>query len=163
MFEKIKSYLNTGFNFYGVEIFDVDEKTCFQVSHIQKKKNELSVLSNYSCATFDELLESLDNKIPVCVSYNTKNVLDRIVEKREGRNLDSIIEHAFPNLAISRFYFNIASFENENYLAIVEKKTIDVLIQNFTKAKIRVASLCIGISSLVEVCLLYTSPNPRDS
>lgn len=148
MLQKITSYLNTGFDFYGIEIFDEEEKTHFQVAHLHHANNELLILKEFLILTWDELSNTLSKNTPVCLSYNGKNVLDKLITKTADLGSENLIEASFPNLDVSRFYFNLAPIENSTYISIVEKKTINTLIQRFSDAQLPVINLNIGLSAL---------------
>jgi Tfp pilus assembly protein PilN len=151
VFEKIKSYLNVGFDFYGIEAFDSDETTYFQVTQIKKRKEELVIVNEQVFTSWKKLIANLSIIIPVHLSYNTTKVLDKVIAKNKDSFSENLIYQVFPNLDLSRFYFNIALFENDYYLAITEKTELDTLIQKFTEAKILIASAYIGTSSIVNI------------
>ncbi|WP_350292599.1 hypothetical protein [uncultured Croceitalea sp.] len=148
MFKNLKSYLDIGNDFYGIEIYDKDEVTFFQLTHLHKTKKELIIISESQVNTWEQLLELINRRIPVYLSINSKDVLDKLVSKKTNNNQEDLINNAFPSLDFDRFYFNATAFRNFHYLAIIEKIRVDDLLSKFKKEGIYVVNYFLGLSAL---------------
>lgn len=148
MLNKLKSYFNIGTNLYGIEIFHEDNTPVYQLIHVQKVKQELEVVADKRFDNWEALEQSTDKKIPVCLTINSEEILDKIVSKLTAEDYKSLVEHSFPSLDFERFYFNVATFKNSNYLAIIEKNSVAELLEKFKSAGISILSFNVGLSSL---------------
>ncbi len=151
MFKQLKTYLNIGPKIYGIEVFEHNGTLNYEVVSVKRSKNELLISTSHTFTDWQDVVDGLDAKTPICLCYNTEDVLHKMVSAQAKYNDTALIEQVFPNIVIERFYYNISPFHAEHYLALVEKAKIDAVIKNFEGAKLHVVNYSIGLSVLTNL------------
>jgi len=148
VFEKVRSYFNVGSTIYGVELYTSGEDVVYHVTIVRKEKNELLISEEKRFSDWESLLEFMDVKVPICLTINTNEILERAMKVSNGASLEALLDKAFPSLDFTRFYFNVTPFKKDVYLAINEKKVAHEILQKFKEAGFHILQFYLGLSPL---------------
>jgi len=151
VFESLKSYISPGPKLYGLEIFDNTSELQYNLLELKRSKDELVLKSSRSFTDWDNMISLINKRIPICLVYNTKDVLHKIVENPNKQKGNVVVEKGYPNLDFDRFYYNYVQFGTNAYIALLAKDKLMGMLEKFEKSQCSVIGLSLGISSLIHI------------
>jgi len=143
MIGKLKQYFLFGNTYYGVEHAVVDNKETILLFALKKKKRQLDI-------HFHKKLDSLDNisiQIPKGVGISLVINNDKVLSKKVlfSKDEDSkIIQNAYPNINIHKFYYDILKQKNACFITICRKEYVDTLIEDYRKKNLYIIHVSFG-------------------
>lgn len=145
MFDKIKTYLQFGNSFCGVEHSLKDKEDLIIVSLLKKKKKQVDIENSFEFSSIDETANSLPKNQHITLIINNDNVISKMIEGNINDNLKAIYK-GFPNINLDEFYFEIIKQKNNYFISICRKQYIDDLIKQYSKLGISVIHFSLGNS-----------------
>ena len=151
MLARVKSHIFPGPKLYGLEVYDDASGLQYKLLEIKRSKNELTIRSSQHFLEWEPLIATLNKNIPICLVYNTKAVLHKIVPNPNGLTGDVLVEKAYPNLDFSRFYYNSVPFGTHSYIALLARKELDTFLNRFKQNQLPILSVSLGVSDVAHL------------
>lgn len=151
MFTGIKSHIFPGPKLYGLEVFAETSRSQYKLLEIKRSKNELTIVSSRHFMDWDQLMAILNKKIPICLVYNTKAILHKIVPNPNNLKGDALLEKGYPNIDSSRFFYNQVQFGTHAYIALLAKNELQHLLERFQQHQFSILRLSLGVSAIVHL------------
>lgn len=140
----LKKILTYGVTYSAIEhTNDSKNKEMFSFLQLIKKRKELLVKSRGSYFDNESLVACLKQLKHVFVVINNQQVLS----KEESFTKDTpelITQRAFPNIALTDFYYEVYSNENKSFISVCRKQYVDDLIKKYTKNNVSVIGFSLG-------------------
>lgn len=149
---------------YGMRYCAVEhaDKNQFFFLQLKRKKKELLPSSQGSVGNFDDLVSEIQGQKHIYLIVNNEQVLTKKVANTNTPK-ERLVKLAFPNIALSDFYYQVITNENEAFVAISRKELIDEIIAQYAAQKISVIDFSLGSLSLERITSLITEENLHTS
>lgn len=157
MLEQLRSYLQFGNQFCGIEHCQKDGNNSIMVSVLKKSKQELNLQDFFEVHSIENLKEKLPQKQHVFLVINDGNVLTKKVESSQIDNI-KLVNKAFPNINIEDFHFEILHQGKDHFVFICRKDYTDRLINEYKELGFSVLNVSLG-NSLVSTIADYIDSN----
>lgn len=151
MFTKLKTYINEGFTYSGLEITQSEQGETYFLLEIKKTNKELLITHKKELNGLGEVTKALNKQHPIFVCVNTSNVLTKKVDNVNTTNCEALVNQAFPNLDLDNFYYEVIQQTGNAIVTISKKESIDGLIKRLQESKIKISKFSLGISSIENV------------
>ena len=139
-----------GNQFVGMELFSSKEEEGIALLHVERKKKELQLVHKEKRKNFQDVLINLNKKTPVFLTINNSQIIHKEVEGIES--VDSKLLHkAFPHINKDDFYYEIWRFHSKSIIAICRKDYLEQILNQFTKHKIIVAGISLGVCAISQI------------
>ena len=162
MFRYLKTYLQFGKHFCGVEHSSKNGVDILYASILIKTKKEVTIENSFSSKSIKRIAKKLPNNQHIHLVINNEQVLTKSLKKDITDGL-KLVNQAFPNINISDFYFEIIPQKNTMFVSICRKEYVDTLIETYYENKIYIVSFSLGNSilsnmiSYIENTVIFTS------
>ena len=143
MKSKILNFLKYNNSYYGLELSQRDNDTTFHALELKKKKKELHLNSSFDSASLETLSKEIPNGKPIALVINSDSVLTKRIKAQSAEPL-KIAHHAFPNIKIEEFYYEISQQGEFCFVSICRQAYISDILNRFNKANIIVTTISIG-------------------
>ena len=151
MFQKLVTYLILGKRFCGIEITSSNNKDCYLVTFLLKRKKVLTIDLQFEDTSVDLVTNKLPKKQHVFLSVNTDHVLFKKTTT-SSKNLKGVLNTTFPNINIQDFYYEIISGNNNtSFIALCRKNYVDTIIEDLKTKNIFVTSFSLGNNLVSEI------------
>ncbi|MBC6999651.1 hypothetical protein [Cytophaga sp. FL35] len=137
--------------FSSVEICSKNGETVYHVLIAKKSKDELVVESFESSDSLQKVVKIIGKNIPVIISINTDNVLSKTVDAKLTSSNEAVIDHTFPSINVSSFYFEIVTLKPHRLVSIVKRNYADKYLNEFKRHQLNIISIHIGYSSINKI------------
>ena len=151
MLTKLKTYINEGFTYTGLEITRSEQGETYFLLEIKKTNTELLISHKKELNGLGEVAEALNTQHPIFVCVNTPDVLTKKVDNVNTTNCEALVDQAFPNLDLDNFYYELIHQAGNAIVTISKKESIDGLIKRFQESKIKISKFSLGISAIENV------------
>ena len=152
MFNKLRTYLSEGLTYSGLEIFESDGQEVYHLLELGNHKNEFHITNRKKFNNLSKLQGELRKNVPLFLTINSSKVLTKKMESTLGvNNPEALVNHAFPNLDLNNFYYEIIQVPDNPIVTISKKDHVDDILQRLSKLKIQVFTFSLGICSLPSV------------
>lgn len=151
MIQKIRTYLNEGAIYYGMEVSEQAGKVTFLLLEIQRKKEEFFITNTHTFTDLDQCGAVIKKNAPLFLAINTSNVLTKIVDASGNDPNEAMVHQAFPNLDFDNFYYEVAPMEGKTLISISKRSHIHAIIEDLKTLNIHVADFSLGISAIKTV------------
>lgn len=149
MIKNVLENISVGTIYYGLEICEVNGTELFYLVELKKSTNELHISRTVTIESWEGLSKQFKKNIPVFLTINTSNVLiKKLDDEFVDTNPDAVINHAYPNLDLDTFYYEIIQLSGHPIISISKKEYVDNILQKLSEHKIDIAQFSLGISSL---------------
>lgn len=139
-----------GNHFVGMELFSVNSEDGVAVLALEKKKNELTIISREKRSTFDQLQVKPGNNTPVFLVINNNQVIHKEIDSTDPID-GKIVHKAFPNIKTEEFFYEIWRLESKSIIAICRKNYIDELLKNLSNSSIAISGISLGVCSISQI------------
>lgn len=119
------------------------EVSRFHYLQLAKQQREFVIAEKEHHSNFDSILETLKGQKHLFVIFNDEQILSKKIETASTET-KVILRTAFPNIALSDFYYEILRVGSYSYVNIARKKYIDSWLYKYTGAKISVIDFSLG-------------------
>jgi sulfur carrier protein ThiS len=140
----IKHLIKYGTKFSAVEYADDGQ---FFFLQLKRKQKELTIASKGEMSDFESLLKELQGQKHLFLIVNNEQVLTKKVANNHTSE-ERLVKSAFPNIALSDFYYRVHTNAQEAFVSISRKEYIDEVIERFSTQKISVIDFSLGSLSL---------------
>lgn len=148
-----------GNTYQGLEIFELDNHIYYSFLRVTQKNGELFTLSGKVFENPDGLIKHINKKETLLVSINTSKVLRKQVEADAPDNSEQWVPHAFPNLDLNNFYYQVMDSTSLKMVALGKKEHIDQQLKTLEDHNIEPTSVSLGIANL-ENAIPYLKDSP---
>lgn len=129
--------------------------------HIKEDKGSVQIISSYSNTIgLDELKEVLPKNVPIALTIDGKGILHKKVEGGPTKDLNVLLERAFPNGKLSDFYIQQYPGSGGTWVSIIRKQFLEEFLTKLLKINIQPIQISFGFYSLVNATL---SLNPNST
>lgn len=153
MLNQLKTYLEYGNYFCGVEHASQDDQEKLYATVLKKKRNKIDVQSFLEEDSFSNLITKLRKKQPVFLIINNDNVLTKQIES-EQIEVAKLVYNAFPNINLDDFFYEVFSKEKNHFVSICRKIYIEELISEYKKKEVSIIDISLG-NSIVSSIISY--------
>ncbi len=157
MLQRFLTYLKEGDRFAGLEISTRNGQAFYGLLEVKREKNILQIQNWAEEETLEGILQNVPKNIPLNVLIQTDQVISKMIHV-SGKDHNSLLLEAFPNLEINSFYYEIIMDSNSSIISIAGKRYIDELLTTIIKDKYSLVQFHLGLSTL-EVLLPYWESN----
>ena len=119
------------------------EDAVFHLLQLRKQKEEFIILNRSFQNDFEQVKVSLKKQSHVFVVFNNEQVLTKKIMETHQDEM-SLLRSAFPNIALSDFYYETYQTQEDSFIAIARKKYIDDAILAYQKKGISVIDFSLG-------------------
>ncbi|MGX1931325.1 hypothetical protein [Flagellimonas sp. 2504JD4-2] len=151
MINALKTYIEKGRVFHGIEVYGAENALKFQFLEAQVKKKELIVSKQCRADTISELQSIAQYSTPIHVAYNTADVITKIAQQQAVLNGRGAVEQLFPGLNFENFYYQITQLNGKQVVCIVKKDALETFLSQLKEMKLQVVGLSLGISTMENV------------
>lgn len=149
MIKNILENISMGTIYYGLEICEVNGTELFYLVELKKNKNDLHISRTATTESWESLSKQFKKNTAIFLTINTSNVLiKKLDDEFIDTNPDAVINHAYPNLDLDTFYYEIIQLSEHPVISISKKEYVDNVLQKLSEHKIDIAQFSLGISSL---------------
>jgi hypothetical protein len=148
MLNRLKSYVNRGFDHYAIEIYTVKGLDRFRVIELAQNSNNLEFKNTWNYEDWESVKGHLRKEKPLIVVFNTKNVITRFVKREESINHTRLLNQYYPNLNLDQFYYEVTSFGDQAIICISKKDEIDSWNKKIQSDNGDIVSFSLGLSVL---------------
>lgn len=145
MLNKIKTYLQFGNRFCGIEHTIKSNSKLIIVTVLKKSKNELIIENYHETSNLDNLTNKLPKKQHIHLTINNVHVLTKRIENNTKDNL-KLLYNSFPNIKIDDFYYELIQQENIQFINICRKDYVDKLITKYRELGFSIINFSLGNS-----------------
>ena len=162
MLDRLRSHIEFGNRYTGVECISINGKEAFIGIKVKRKKNLLEIEESFQCGHLDSITDKLSKSVNFFLVINNDNV---IAKWMISNNTDhhKLVYQAFPNININDFFYEVIQYDNSCLVSICRKDDVFQLIDSFRNSGLFVYnfslgnSLLGGISGFIEGDNCYTS------
>ena len=149
MLKKIKKYIVTPKKITGVEVvLNKDGQYCFNTVLLQKKKDQLSIISTRTnIRAFEELYKTLDQKIPLALNFTGKGIFHKKINSTYN-STEEALKEVLPDSRLDDFAYQLYNQENIDWLCISRKDVLETLTNELVKRKFQIISISLGIAPI---------------
>ncbi|MEX0313980.1 MAG: hypothetical protein AB3N18_07365 [Allomuricauda sp.] len=151
MIRALKTYLEKGKVFYGIEVTGTGDDTELQFLEAEIKRKELVISKQRKVGSIPELTKVTQSSIPLHVVYNVEGVIAKISQPNSTLNDRAAVEQLFPGLNFENFYYQITKLRENLVVSIAKRSAVDALLSQLKDMKFHVVGLSLGISSIAHV------------
>lgn len=148
MVSKVKTYFKEGFNYTGLEISETEQGEVFFLLELKQRKNELVITNKKELRSLTELSTVLPKNNPIFLCINTDQVLTKIIQTTNNTNTEALVNHAFPNLDIHDFYYEVIQEETGPVVTISRKEHVDSILKRLKELKVNVFKFSLGVATI---------------
>lgn len=156
MIRKIVKY---GLSYCAVEHADNGQ---FFFLKLKRKKKELVLSDQGETSEFDALLSKIQGQKHIFLVVNNEQVLTKKVANTQTTE-ERLVKAAFPNIALSDFYYKIYTNDQEAFVSISRKEYIDQIIDEYSLQKTSVVDFSLGSLPLERLIGLIDAPQIETS
>lgn len=137
---KIPAIFNTKI-FYSISLFEDKEGLEFNILKVEVKGNELNVIEDFKCYLFEDFINKLNNKYPLIVNVEGKEVMSRKVVIEKGY-LKKVLFNADPR----DFYIQELQLkENQvTYVSVIRCVVLSKFLNSLKERKFLILDVSLG-------------------
>ena len=162
MYSRLRRHISQGNSFAALEITERTGRPFYGLLLVTREKEELRIIRWYTADTLSDITQYLPKKLPLRVIINSDKVLTKVAESISEEPSSQVL-HAFPNLEINSFYFEIIQEKDRPVISISKKSYIDELLDTLKEAKIKTVGFHLGYSTLNSLLPYWASGNIQTS
>jgi len=151
MVNKLRTYLNEGLSYSGLEVSGPQEERAFFLLELKKRKNRLLITNKKKLDNLDELPQLINKKNPLLLCINTSNILTKKVDAENRNNMDALVNQAFPNIDLKSIYYEIIQKNKAPIVTISKKEPVDAILKKLKELNMVVSKFSLGISAMEHV------------
>lgn len=140
----VRKLVKYGLSYCAVEHADNEQ---FFFLQLKRKKKELVISNKGEASDFDALVSEIQGQKHIFLVVNNEQVLTKKVVNTQTTE-ERLVKGAFPNIALSDFYYRIYKNEQEAFIAISRKDYVNKIIETYKAQKISVVDFSLGSLSL---------------
>ncbi len=148
MLDRIKTYANEGFLYYGLEVCEHANGLRFHLVQVQQKKQELVILEEASFVTLHELANTIQKELPFFLTVHTKEVLTKLVASTHTDTIEAVVHTSFPNLDFTNFYYEVVRTKEQLLISICRKEQLDSFLEELAGLQLKVVAISLGFSPI---------------
>lgn len=161
MFDIYKILKNTK-KIQGLEIEMLDGNNCICklaiLNYSGKTLTWSTLKTSKNC--IDELVDEIDNKIPISLVITGKGVLIKTLEANIDEENDLLLKHILPNVDPNDFYMQLTQGgRGKRFVAIIRKKLLDTILVKIYNQGFSLMNVCLGPFSIISLLPLLESPS----
>jgi len=162
MFRKLKTYLEYGNHFCGIEHTIQSGEELIYTTILKKSKNTVDVENSFKDNSIGNTITKLRKEQHIFLVINNDQVLLKHI-KSEQVELEKLVYKAYPNINIDEFFYEIMSQENNHFVSICRKDYVNELVAEYKAHSKFVINISLGnalaseISHFVQEKLFVTS------
>src|SRR5690606_35263928 len=143
MLKHLKTYLEHGNRFCGIEHTVQSGKDVIHATILKKSKNTLDIENTFKETSLENIFTKLPKKQPVFLVINNENVLTKHIENKQDE-LTRLVYNAFPNINLEEFLYEAITQGNNHSIAICRKTYVEELITKYKENDCFVINLSLG-------------------
>lgn len=151
MLKYFLTYVNEGSIYYGLEISENLGDLSFHLLEIQRKKQELFIVSEESHATLKDAIGKLKKNASVFLVINTGQILTKISEPSKTISAEALVHNAFPNLDFNTFYYELTKTNENLLISISLKEYVNTFLNTLIALNVNVVNFSLGVSPITSV------------
>ena len=140
----IRKLVKYGAHYCAVEHADNGQ---FFFLKLKRKKKELMLSGKGEATNFEDLVSEIQGQKHIFLVVNNEQVLTKKVSNTHTTQ-ERLVKTAFPNIALSDFYYKIHTNDQEAFVTISRKEYVNEIIANYETQKISVIDFSLGSLSL---------------
>ncbi|WP_308990633.1 hypothetical protein QLS71_004035 [Mariniflexile litorale] len=159
MLRNLKTYFEFGNRFCGVEHGLLNDQEIIYATVLKKTKNNVILEHTFKNVALENVISKLHKKQAVFLIINNNNVLTKHIESSQTALL-KLAHHAFPNVDLDDFFYEVISQENNNHVvSICRKEYIEGLILNYKTYGVSLIDISLGNAIITSISrFLNTTP-----
>lgn len=146
----IRKLVKYGVNYCAVEHADNGQ---FFFLKLKRKKKELVLSNQGEAADFVTLVSEIQGQKHIFLVVNNEQVLTKKVANTHTTE-ERLVKAAFPNIALSEFYYKVYANDQHAFIAISRKDYINDIIEQYQSERISVVDFSLGSLSLERLTAL---------
>jgi hypothetical protein len=158
MLQKIKTYLEYGNQFCGIEHTIQFGKDKIYVSLLKKSNNDLDVESVFKEDSIETLTSKINKKQHVFLIINNDQVLTKKVESEHLETV-KLVYKAFPSINLEDFYYEVITGQKCHFVSICRKDYVEELISLYKKNSFLIINVSFG-NNAISGLLKFIKSNP---
>lgn len=143
MLGNIKTYLEYGSHFCGVEHGTQNGQETIYTTILKKTKNNIAFDKTFKEIALTKIISKLYKKKAVFLIVNNDNVLTKHIENSQSESL-KLAYHAFPNINLDDFFYEVISQGNRHWVSICRKEYIEKLVLDYKAHEIYIINISLG-------------------
>lgn len=159
MLDRVKTYVNEGSLYYGLEVCEYPEGEKFHLLEIQRKKQELFIQREETFDTLESVASTLKKDVPLFLIINTGKVLTKVTTPNANANYEALVHRAFPNLDFNSFYYELVKTEENMLIAISRKEEVMVYLDKLSELYLNPMGVSLGVSPITNITNYIGSGN----
>ncbi len=151
MLQRLKTYLTEGTVFSSLEIRGHMDNESYFLLTVKKQNGELHMLRTERLDALEKIKASLAKRVPLLLIINTPNILTKQIENRDSTSPEAMVDHAFPNLDMGSFYYEIIQDTFRPVVSISKKVYVGGIISKLEQVGISICNVSLGFSPISSV------------
>ncbi len=149
MLNRIKTYVNEGAMYYGLEICGYPDGVQFHLLQLERRKQELFLVREDTFATLEMAARAIEKDVPLFLTINTGGILVKIIPLSNDSNHEALVHQAFPNLDFNSFYYELTRTKKNLIVSISRKEHVDSYLEQLVALKLNVIDISLGVASVI--------------
>lgn len=125
--------------FYVIGVFRKENAEDYYVLKIEKKKNNVSLLSCESYSNFENLVDKLEKKLPCLICIDGKGIVNKKIDLKNESDIDWVKKLDYSTIDFLSFDTN----ENQ-FFSICRKSVSEEIIASFQQKGLQIIDVYIG-------------------
>ncbi|MGP1994276.1 hypothetical protein D9V96_020515 [Zobellia laminariae] len=149
MLNRFITYVTEGSIFTSLEISELAGKLTYYVLVVKKQHGELNILNAESSEQLSSLKGYFKKNTPTFLIINTSKVLTKQIDNTDSSSPEAIVNHVFPNLNLSSFYYEIIQEKANPVISISKKEYVEETLNKLKVSDISISGITLGITSII--------------
>ena len=145
MLRQLRTYLEFGNRFCGVEHSHKQGKEVLLATLLKRKKKALDVEDRFEAEHIGSLSELLPKNQHITLVINNDKVITKTIES-ELKDSQKLLFKAFPNINTEHFLYDVLSQQNKHFISICRKDYIESVLNAYKTHGFSVIGLSLGNS-----------------
>jgi Tfp pilus assembly protein PilN len=155
MIKKIIQNITEGATYTGLEIINTVDGNHYCFLELLKTKSEIVIIKSIVLNSLNELKLHTKKTTPLFLCFNNDIVLTKELSNFSSSSNASLVNEAFPNLDITKFYWELIQKQEHTVVSIARRESIDTVIKTLQELNMYPFKISIGVTSLAHI-LNYT-------
>lgn len=145
--------------FSSLEICGPEDNQSYVLLTVKRQNGELHVLRTERSGELEKIKDSLVKRVPLLLILNTPNILTKQIGNGDASSPEAMVDHAFPNLDMGSFYYEIVQDTFRPIVSIAKKAYVDGIIAKMAQEGISFTNVNLGLSPISSVLTHLTMEN----
>ncbi len=139
MIQKVLNKIKSAYKFVSIEVRLYEDAKEYRVVEIERKDNNLSILSSRTIQDFDSLVNGLSKNLPILLSFTGNGIISKKVERTPNYRSKLLF-----NANADDFYWYELVQSEYVYASVIRNSIIEDRLDQFSKQQLFIVDVSVG-------------------